>query len=364
MRITQTGLAPAQERNLPIFDHTTSQLDPNAAKAIEILSRGNHIPDSDVEVVRRQYAINRAPHRGEIEDVAKVFRVQGSGGNIPAMTVLRPHNAPSEQTLLPALVYLHGGGWTLGGFDTYEPLCRQLANATGRVVISVDYRLAPEHPFPAALEDTWNAIEWVAANSTWIGVDKSRIAIGGDSAGGNLAAVTAIAARDGLVGVTPEFQLLIYPCLDMTASQPSHDQLARGYLLTRELYAWYRRNYIGDFPDLMDWHLSPLAVDYVGELSPAIILYAGFDPLRDEAVAYSSRLLNAGVPVEPIFFPNMIHGFMTLGGLIPAAAVAVRRIALAIKALERAGTAPRSAIRPATTRENCVQPPHSRLSKL
>lgn len=354
MRISQTGLATAQD--LLFFDHTSSQLDPNAAKAIEILARGSHIPDGDVELVRRQYAINRAPHLGEMEDVAKVFRVQGSGGNIPAMTVLRPHNAPSEQVQLPALVYLHGGGWTLGGFDTYEPLCRQLANATGRVIISVDYRLAPEHPFPAALEDTWNAIEWVAANSTWIGVDKNRIAIGGDSAGGNLAAVTAIAARDGLVDVTPEFQLLIYPCLDMTASQPSHSQLARGYLLTRELYAWYRRNYIGDFPDLMDWHLSPLTADYVGEISPAVILYAGFDPLRDEAVLYCSRLADAGVPVEPIFFPNMIHGFMTLGGLIPAASVAVRRIALAVKALERVGTAPKPPLRPDTSREYRVQP--------
>lgn len=357
MHTDQTATRYAQARNLPIFDHQTSQLDPNAVKAIELLSRGSHIPDCDVELVRKQYALNRAPLLGELEDVAKVFRVQGSGGSIPAMTVLRPHNAPSEQALLPALVYLHGGGWTLGGFDTYEPLCRQLANATGRVVISVDYRLAPEHPFPAALEDTWNAIEWVAANATWIGVDKSRIAIGGDSAGGNLAAVTAIAARDGLVDLVPEFQLLIYPCLDMTAGQPSHDQLARGYLLTRELYAWYRRNYIGDFPDLADWHLSPLMADYLGELAPAVVLYAGFDILRDESVQFCSRLMDAGVSVEPIFFPNMIHGFMTLGGLIPAASVAVRRIALAIKALERTG-APRSAptLRPATIRENRILP--------
>ncbi len=323
----------ARAYNLPSLDPASGQLDPHAARAIERLSRTHYRLDGDVELIRRQYAINRASYLGEPEDVAKVFHVQGSGGNVPPMTILRPHNAPSEQALLPAIVFLHGGGWTLGGFDTYEPLCRQLANAAGRVIVSVNYRLAPEHPFPAALEDTWNALEWVAANSTWIGIDRNRIAIGGDSAGGNLAAVTAIAARDGLVEVTPEFQLLIYPCLDMTAAQPSHEELAEGYLLTRELYAWYRRNYIGEFPDATDWHLSPLSAEYVGDVAPAVILYCGFDPLRDEAMLYCARLMDAGVAVEPIFFPNMIHGFMTLGGLIPAASVAVQRIALAIKTL-------------------------------
>lgn len=330
---TAWAIRPAPERKRP--DDAGCRLDPHAAEAIEILSRGHPVAAGDVELMRKQYAINRTPLLGEMEEVANILRVQDSGGNVRSMTIFKPHNGSPEQILLPALVYLHGGGWTLGGIDTYEPLCRKLANATGRVVIAVDYRLAPEHPFPAALEDTWNALEWVAANATWIGVDKNRIAIGGDSAGGNLAAVTALAARDGLIDVKPEFQLLIYPCLDLTASQPSHDALAQGYLLTREIYAWYRRNYVGDFPDLVDWHLSPLLADNLGQVAPAIVLYAGFDPLRDEAALYCSRLADTGVPVESIFFPGMIHGFITMGGLIPAASVAVRRIALAIKALER-----------------------------
>ena len=127
---------------------------------------------------------------------------------------------------------------------------------------------------------------------------------------------------------------MIYPCLDLTVSQPSHAELAEGYLLTRDLYAWYRKNYIGSFPDPTDWHLSPLFADDLRDVAPAIVLYAGFDPLRDEAIVYSARLLDAGVAVEPLFFPGMIHGFLTMGRVIPAAAVAVRRIAAAIDALD------------------------------
>jgi acetyl esterase len=197
----------------------------------------------------------------------------------------------------------------------------------------VNYRLAPEHPFPAALEDTWNALDWIAANADWIGIDKDQIAIAGDSAGGNLAAVTAIAARDGSIAFKPQFQLLIYPGLDLTASQPSHAEFAEGYLLTRDLYAWYRQNYVGSFPDPTDWHLSPLFAEELRGVAPAIVLYAGFDPLRDEAVVYSARLLDAGVGVKPIFFPGMIHGFLTMGKVIPAANVAIRRIADAIDEL-------------------------------
>jgi acetyl esterase len=334
--MTRTAAFPSRIADLPGFDRTTSLLDPHAAKAIELLSRGNHMPDAEVEVVRRQYAAGRKPFLGEMEDVAQICHVQGSGADVPSMTILKPYGVPAEQKLLPALVYFHGGGWTLGGLDTYEPLCRRIANATGRAVVFVHYRLAPEHPFPAAIEDAWNAIDWVAANGTWIGIDRNQIAIGGDSAGGNLAAVAALAARDGLIDVTPEFQLLIYPCLDFTASLPSHTELSEGYLLTSELYAWYRQNYIGAFPDPADWHLSPLLAEDVSKVAPAVVLYAGFDPLRDEAARYGARLFDAGVPVEPLFFPNMIHGFMTLGGIIPAADVAVRRIALAIKSLKRA----------------------------
>jgi acetyl esterase len=195
--------------------------------------------------------------------------------------------------------------------------------------------LAPEHPFPAAIEDAFAALEWVSANAAELGIDKSQIAVGGDSAGGNLAAVAALAARDGLIEAAPQFQLLIYPCLDMTASQPSHAELASGYLLTREIYAWYRGLYTGGVADLSDWRLSPLFAPSLRDVAPAIVLYAGFDPLRDEALLYCSRLVDAGVAVEPIFYPGMIHGFLTMGGAIPAANDAVRRIAIAIRKWEK-----------------------------
>ena len=337
MTMSGYGLATriGSARNLPVFDCATGQLDPAAAKVIELLSQSGSAFNYHIEQTRRRYAASRKPLLAEKERVESVFHASPSDPHVPSMTFWRPNGIPAGPRL-PALVYLHGGGWTLGGLDTYEPLCRQLANATGRVVIWVEYRLAPEHPFPAALQDTWSALEWIAANADWIGIDKDQIAIAGDSSGGNLAAVTALAARDGLVEVRPEFQLLIYPCLDLTASQSSHRELGEGYLLTHELYAWYRKNYIGAFPDPIDWRLSPLFVEDVRGVAPAVVLYGGFDPLRDEAVVYSARLQDAGVPVETIFFPGMVHGFLTMGGAIPAASDAVRRIAAAIGVLERA----------------------------
>ena len=331
------------------FDYPACKLDPHAAAVIERLSRGGQTAGADIEAVRKHYVLNRTPLLGPRENVAKIVHVQGSGEAVPSLTVFHPLGAKLDQHR-PALVYLHGGGWTLGGLDTYEPVLRQLANATGRIVVWVDYRLAPEHPFPAALEDSWNALEWVAANAAWLGIDKDQIAIGGDSAGGNLAAVTALAARDGLISVVPQFQLLIYPCLDLTACQPSHDELASGYLLTRQLYAWYRSNYIGEFPDPADWHLSPLFADDLAGVAPAVVLYAGLDPLRDEAALYCARLAQAGVTVAPIFFPGMIHGFITMGGVIPAANEAVQRIASATKEPARIpdvhATSPRAHTRP------------------
>jgi len=323
-----------QLRFLPTIDQSRTSLDSHAAQVIERLSRSGYEPSNDAEVIRHRYVAARIPLLAEAEDVARIVHVQSPGGGVPSMIILHPHKS-SEEVLRPALMFFHGGGWVLGGFDTYGPLCRQLANATGRVVVFVDYRLAPEHPFPAGLEDAWKALEWVAANATWLGIDKERIAVAGDSAGGNLAAVTALAVRDGLLEASVELQLLIYPCLDLTASQPSHEELASGYLLTKELYAWYRNQYIGDYPLPADWHLSPLFAEDVTDVVPAIVLYAGFDPLRDEALLYCARLIDAGVPVEPIFYPGQIHGFMTMGGVIPAAAHAVHRIADVISKWER-----------------------------
>lgn len=334
MTISGYGLAAriGHARNLPVFDCATGQIDSSAAKVIERLAHNGPVPFRAANDARKRYNASRSPLLAPKEDVESVVHIRPPAEAVPPMVFFRPKGAPANARL-PALVFLHGGGWTVGSLEIYEPLCRQLANATGRSVIWLDFRLAPEHPFPAALEDTWNAVEWLAASADWIGIDRNQIAIGGDSSGGNLAAATALAARDRVIDFKPQFQLLIYPCLDLTAVQPSHAELAEGYLLTRDLYAWYRQNYVGAFPDPGDWHLSPLFADNLRGLPPTVVLYAGFDPLRDEAIVYSARLVDAGVPVQPLFFPRMIHGFLNFGGVIPAASVAVQRIAVAIKAV-------------------------------
>ena len=200
-------------------------------------------------------------------------------------------------------------------------------------MIWVEYRLAPEAPYPAALDDTLAAWRWVQQNYREIGADPARISIGGDSSGGNLAAVAALILR-GETGIQPWRQLLLYPCLDLSASLSSHRRLADGYLLTAQMYAWYRDNYApGVSRD--DWRLSPLFADDLAHLPPAIVLYAGFDPLRDEAAAYIMKLTLAGVPVESLYFADMIHGFLTMGGVIPAAQAAIGRIADAFFGLDK-----------------------------
>jgi acetyl esterase len=221
----------------------------------------------------------------------------------------------------------------LGSLATYEPFCRQLANACNMILVWVEYRLAPEAPFPAAYEDTLAAWRWVQENYRELGADPARIMIGGDSAGGNLAAAAALRLRSDM-GIQPWRQILLYPCLDMSASLSSHRRFAEGYLLTAPLYAWYRDNYAGQFANRDDWRLSPLFAEDFSGLPPTVLLYAGFDPLRDEAAAYAIKLTMADVPVETLYFADMVHGFLTMGGAIPAAHAAIGRIADALAGLE------------------------------
>jgi acetyl esterase len=306
---------------------------PSAQQVIEIL--GASAPPAGVEIaaVRRRYNLNRRQFLPEMEPVESVFHLLPSERGVPRLTIIRPRNFRQDEPL-PAIVFLHGGGWTLGSLATYEPFCRKLANVTGQIVIWVEYRLAPEAPYPAALDDTLAAWRWVQKHYRELGADPARISIGGDSAGGNLAAVAALVLR-GEMGIQPWRQVLLYPCLDMSASLSSHRKLAEGYLLTAPLYAWYRDNYAAD-ANRDDWRLSPLFAEDFSHLPPTIMLYAGFDPLRDEAAAYLLKLTLANVPVESLYFADMIHGFLTMGGAIPAAEVALGRIADAFAALKAA----------------------------
>ncbi|HTO40512.1 MAG TPA: alpha/beta hydrolase, partial [Rhizomicrobium sp.] len=270
---------------------------------------------------------------GPLVAVDSVFEMRSP--DAPPLKVIRPSGF-EDGKLHTGIVYLHGGGWTVGDFETYEPLCRQLAQANNAVVVFVEYRLAPEHPYPAAFDDTRRALDWVHHNHRQLGIDPAHLGIAGDSSGGNLAAAACLAAREQRGSVQPKFQVLIYPCLDLAAGLASHSTFAEGYLLTETLYRWYRQNYVSGFVKARHWRLSPLFAQSVADLPPAIILYAGFDPLRDEAAAYIDRLRAAQVPVTPLYFPDMIHGFLNMGGAIPAANAAITRIAQALRVITAA----------------------------
>lgn len=231
----------------------------------------------------------------------------------------------------PGLVYLHGGGWVLGDLDTHHEVCAALATAAGLPVIAVDYRLAPEHPFPAPFEDAWAAFQDVVRRAHELGLDPARIGVGGDSAGGNLSAAIAVRARDA-GGPRPGAQVLVYPSVDQAQDHPSEATFARGFLLSRDDIAWFRARYLGGHEHDRDPRCSPLLAD-LRDVAPAVVVTAGFDPLRDEGAAYAAKLRAAGVRVEERCERDLVHGFLNLAGAVAAArrafddlAVATRRV--------------------------------------
>lgn len=235
---------------------------------------------------------------------------------------------------LPVMLYLHGGGFVVGGLETHDALCRQLAARSGWAIVALDYRLAPEHPFPAAQGDAWAALRALPAMADALGVDAERLAVGGDSAGGTLAAAVALALRGSTVRLA--LQLLFYPATDMAHDLPSHQRLAEGYALTRTSLLWFRANYLGspaNERDIADWRASPLRAAELAGLPPASIVTAGFDPLLDEGRTYAERLHAAGVPVRYECFNGMIHGFLLM----------TRELAAGRHAIHRAGGALREA---------------------
>jgi len=236
----------------------------------------------------------------------------------------------ASDAVLPVVVYFHGGGWTIGDVACYDNLCRKLAVATGLTVVSVDYRLAPEHAFPTAAEDCYAVTKWIAEHGAELGVDGSRLAVAGDSAGGNLAAVTSILARDR-GAPTIAFQLLFYPVIDGTMSFPSYKENATGYLLSADDMAWFFEQYVPSDVDRKDPRLSPLYAPDLGNLPPALVVTAEYDPLRDEGEAYADALQQAGVEARASRYDGMIHGFLPIDGVIPTAAKALEEGAAALK---------------------------------
>lgn len=244
--------------------------------------------------------------------------------------------APNSAQALPALLYFHGGGFTIGGLDTHDVLCRQLSLMSGCAVVSLDYRLAPEHRFPTAVHDAWDALQWLAAQGQNLGLDISRLAVGGDSAGGTLAAVCALMARDA--GLTLRLQLLIYPGTTAHQDTASHHSYAHGFLLDKETVDWFFAHYI-DAQDRSDWRFAPLnAADHSG-LAPAWLGLAECDPLVDEGIAYADTLRMAGVAVDLEIYRGVIHGFMTMGRAIAQAKLAHADAAAALRAAFSLGAA-------------------------
>jgi acetyl esterase len=255
---------------------------------------------------RKQMGANEPVHR--VEDV----RIPGPAGEIPIRIY-----TPTVSTPAPMLIYFHGGGWVLGDLDSHDHVCRSMANTVECVVASVDYRLAPEAKFPAAVEDSYRALEWIAANERELGIDRGRIAVGGDSAGGNLAAVISLMARERN-GPMPVYQVLIYPATDMRMIAASMEENAEGPLLTRAAMAWFIEHYLRGEQDKLDPLASPLLAADLSGLPAAFILTAECDPLRDEGEQYGRRLEQAGVPVEIKRYAGMPHGFFSFGAALNA----------------------------------------------
>ena len=230
----------------------------------------------------------------------------------------------------PLLVYYHGGGFVIGDLETHDGVCRFLADFAGCRVLSVDYRLAPEHPFPAPVDDAVAAFAWAAEQAAELGADPARVAVGGDSAGGNLTAAVCLQARDG-GGHRPAMQLLLYPVTDAIGSQASRDTFAEGFLLTRNDMDWFVGRYLPDGCDPADPRVSMMRAPDVSDLPPAYVATAGFDPLRDEAETYATRMREAGVTVALQRHPGLIHGFANLTAICPNARAAMLEVAGALR---------------------------------
>lgn len=298
-------------------------LDPQARALIDLMIERGVPPTHTLTPAqaRRLYRERRGFTQPEPPAVGAVRELSVAGGAGPiAARLYTPAAAASSPA--PVLAYFHGGGWTIGDLDTHDVLCRQLCLASGAAVLSVDYRLGPEQRFPAAFDDCLAATRWLQREGAALGVDARRLAIGGDSAGGNLAAAVAIALRDG-GDVAPAFQLLIYPATDMRALAPSHTVNGQGYMLTADSIAYYRGHYITDPADWADWRASPLLAADLSRLPPALVLTAGYDPLRDEGRQYADALSAAGNRVQYVCFERQIHGFITMGRLLDEANTAV-----------------------------------------
>jgi acetyl esterase len=271
---------------------------------------------------RQAYTASRAVLAPEPQPVADVrdLSCPGPHGEVP-LRAYRPAGSQPAQ-VLPALVYFHGGGWLLGGLDSHDTTCRHFANVAHCAVVSVDYRMAPEHKFPAAVDDSEAATRWVIAQAAELRIDPARVAVGGDSAGGNLAAVMALMARDGTLPPLA-FQLLIYPATDMAMTSVSSRTITERVPLTSATMKWFIDHYMRGPQDIIDWRASPARAADLSRTAPALVLTCSCDPLRDEGIDYARRLELEGVRVVHLHVSDQIHGFISMGKIIRAAGTSI-----------------------------------------
>jgi acetyl esterase len=288
---------------------------------------GPAISEVSPDEARTMFKLMTSMEQGEEVERVDDRLIPGLDGDIPAR-VYTPHAAVGEAH--GVLVWLHGGGWVIGDLDTADATCRALANRAGCVVVSVDYRLAPEHPAPAALDDCMTALAWTVENFELLGVDASKVAIGGDSAGGNLAALVCQRVRAEF-GPEIDFQLLVYPATDLTLSHPSMDENAEGFFLTKASMEWFVQHYLAE-ADPKDATVSPLHANDLAGLPPALVITAELDPLRDEGESYATRLHEAGVPTQVLRYPGQIHGFVGMATVLDDGKDAIDRAGAALRA--------------------------------
>ncbi len=304
-------------------------IDPQAQAVLDQLAASGAPPMHTLPVAEaRQSYLSTRITGGTPESVSSVENreIAGPGGNIPIRIY-----TPEGMSPFPVLVYFHGGGWVLGNLETHDHICRALTNAAGCITVAVDYRLAPEHKYPAAVEDCYAATLWASTSAATFNGDSRRIAVGGDSAGGNLAGVVALLARD--LGVPPlVYQLLVYPVTDHYQSdKPSYRENAEGYLLTADAMRWFWDHYLSDESAAKHPHASPLQAKDLGNLPPALVITAEFDPLRDEGELYAARLRDSGVAVTSTRYNGMIHGFFSMAAVIDQGKQALAQAAAGLR---------------------------------
>jgi len=304
-------------------------LDPQASTMLDALNAAPPVDFTSIDVKTVRLLFDGMSLSGEVAPVSGIEdrTIPGPAGEIPVRIYTPAGDGPH-----PVLVYYHGGGFVIGSIETHDGTCRDLANGAGCVVVSVDYRLAPEHPYPAAPEDCYAALQWVATEGEQIGARTDRIAVGGDSAGGNLAAVVTQMVRDRS-GPELVHQLLVYPVTNCSFDTDSYSENAEGYMLTRDMMEWFWSHYLTEPGRGKEPLASPLRAEALGGLPAATVITAEFDPLRDEGEAYAERLRQAGVDTHLERYDGVIHGFFAMGSVIDKGREAVED---ASKALRRA----------------------------